>query len=96
MLGASTPNISSIGHGGDKCPSSRRMVHARTHGRTGRRYWWVWLFPGLRLGGNRQVVAAEYRRSAAFFVYEVRWNALIRAVILMNGRQVSRMTTHEY
>jgi len=57
-------------------------LHARTHGRivlVGR------LFPGLRLGGNRQVVAAEcpeYRMSAVFFVYEVRWNALIWAVIL--------------
>jgi len=47
--------------------------------------------PGINTG-NRQVVAAEclgYRMSAAFFVYEVCWNAVIWTVILCS-RTVDR------
>jgi hypothetical protein len=57
---------------------------------------WVKVLVGVALPriniGNRRVVVAkcpEYRMSAAFFVYEVRWNALIWAAMLCS-RTVDR------
>jgi len=65
-------NISSIGHGGDKCLSSRRMVHARTHGPVGV------ALPGIKMGWesagggtgcrNAQNIEGRWRSSCTRYV----------------------------
>ena len=65
-------NISLIGHSGDKCPSSRCMVHAHTHGQIGRGYMlhapcymlcplcrWMPRISGCRLAGATPVLPSR-------------------------------------
>jgi len=88
-------NISSIGN---KCLSSKCMVHAHMHGWIGTRYWWVWLFPGLRLGGNRRVVMPRISKISGVLRVQGTSEGIDTGcdTLLTNGRQVSRMMTHKY
>jgi hypothetical protein len=70
------------------------MVLAHIHGWTGTRYWWVWLFPGLRLGGNRRVAAEMPRILKIGGVLRLQGTLeridLVCDTLLTNGRQLSR------